>query len=311
MVLEKIKFEKHPKPVLSPKKDSWWERYATYNPAAVVKDDKVYLFYRAEHTRENYISKIGLATSTDGFNFKRESPEPILEPSCELEIRGLEDPRAVKIDDNYYLAPSPWDGKVTRITLAKAISEDLTKWERLDSCLFHERPSIKHGCLFQEKIDGKYMMYFRDSNHGISLASSTDLKDWEIKKDSIIEPRDCGFFDSRTVSPATPPIILDNHIILFYIGSDMVCPTQSRLKDDFHEYGLGAILFNKDDPTKVIERTGVPLMRPEFDWERLGKVNNVIYPTGLVKFKDKYFLYYGAADNVIGVATTQLDDIFK
>src|SRR5690606_39046862 len=58
-----------------------WESKDVFNPAAVVKDDKIYLLYRAEDTvgRHAGTSRIGLAESTDGINFNRR-PEPVLFP---------------------------------------------------------------------------------------------------------------------------------------------------------------------------------------------------------------------------------------
>ncbi len=70
-------FEPHPgNPILRPQGDGW-ESANLYNPAAIVVDDRVVMLYRA-HAADK-ISRIGLATSTDGVIFERE-PEPVLVP---------------------------------------------------------------------------------------------------------------------------------------------------------------------------------------------------------------------------------------
>ena len=65
-------------------KDARWEEMNTYNPAAVVKDGKVYLLYRADgHNPEcgwGRVCRIGLAVSEDGIHFTRR-PEPVLYPA--------------------------------------------------------------------------------------------------------------------------------------------------------------------------------------------------------------------------------------
>jgi beta-1,2-mannosidase len=86
-----------------------WENKDVFNPAAIVRNGKVYLLYRAEDTIGKYAgtSRIGLAESSDGIHFTRR-PEPVLFPA-EDEYKkfewegGCEDPRIVVNEDLYYL----------------------------------------------------------------------------------------------------------------------------------------------------------------------------------------------------------------
>ena len=54
-----------------------------FNPAAIVRNDTVFLFFRAEDNPKAHLggrtSRIGLAWSTDGINFQR-YPQPVLYP---------------------------------------------------------------------------------------------------------------------------------------------------------------------------------------------------------------------------------------
>ena len=86
-------------PILAPQGDGW-ESGSVYNPAAVVKDGKVVLLYRAH--ADDIVSHVGLATSDDGIHFERH-PEPVLSPSEDYERHGCEDPRVTEIDGTYYL----------------------------------------------------------------------------------------------------------------------------------------------------------------------------------------------------------------
>jgi hypothetical protein len=87
-------FVKHATPVLSPTPDSKfqcpilgkdvrWEERNVYNPAAVVRDGKIYLLYRADDKNPRLkwgrTCRIGMAWSEDGIRFTRH-PEPVLYP---------------------------------------------------------------------------------------------------------------------------------------------------------------------------------------------------------------------------------------
>ena len=111
-------------PILRPQGDGW-ESSSVYNPAAVVKDDKVVLLYRAH--ADDIISHVGLATSDDGVHFDRH-PEPVLSPTEDYERFGCEDPRVTEIDGTYYLTYTAWDR--TNAQLCLATSTDLFTWEK-------------------------------------------------------------------------------------------------------------------------------------------------------------------------------------
>src|SRR4051812_8981091 len=125
---------------LSPMTDSIvrWEELATFNPAAVVRDGKVYVLYRAEDASGKteigfHTSRIGLAQSADGLRFTRR-PAPVLFPDKDTQARyewtgGVEDPRIVETDDHsYVLMYTQWNRDVPR--LAVATSKDLVHWTK-------------------------------------------------------------------------------------------------------------------------------------------------------------------------------------
>src|SRR5437763_16720662 len=125
---------------LSPMTDSIvrWEELATFNPAAVVKDGKVYVLYRAEDASGDqqighHTSRIGLAESADGLHFTRQAA-PVLYPDRDAQTSrewpgGVEDPRVVESDDGtYVLTYTQWDRRIPR--LAIATSRDLIHWTK-------------------------------------------------------------------------------------------------------------------------------------------------------------------------------------
>jgi predicted GH43/DUF377 family glycosyl hydrolase len=76
--------------------------------------------------------------------------------------------------------------------------------------------------------------------------------------------------------------------------------------DDKLVYRTGWVLFDKKDPSKVLQRSDKPIFEPEKQWEKVGQVPNVVFVEGLTKDGDKLKLYYGGADSNTGVAECTL-----
>ena len=105
-----------------------WEALHTFNPAAIVRNGKIYVLYRAEDdTGEMRIgmhtSRLGLAESDDGIHFTRR-PDPVLYPDNDSEKErewpgGCEDPRIVEgADGAYVLTYTQWNRKKTAAAIA-------------------------------------------------------------------------------------------------------------------------------------------------------------------------------------------------
>ena len=129
-------------------KEIAWEGADTFNPAAVVKDGKVYVLYRAEDNKNAGIggrtSRIGLWESKDGLTQSKRLIEPVFFPdksefslkyeqNAEHNSGGCEDPRvvAVKNPDGsvmYVMTYTAWNRSVPR--LAIATSKDLLLGEK-------------------------------------------------------------------------------------------------------------------------------------------------------------------------------------
>jgi predicted GH43/DUF377 family glycosyl hydrolase len=67
-------------------------------------------------------------------------------------------------------------------------------------------------------------------------------------------------------------------------------------------YAAGAMVLDVDDPSRVLERTAAPLLRPELPDEVVGTVSNVVFPTAMATIAERQFVFYGMADARIGVA---------
>src|SRR5688572_29167993 len=126
-----------------------WEEKDVFNPAAIIKDGKVFLLYRAEDSIGRYAgtSRIGLAESADGLHFTRH-PEPVLFPAPDEQQKyewegGCEDPRVVQDSSgSYIMTYTAYDGKTARLMVAS--SKSLLQW-------------TKHGPAFAKAFNGKYL----------------------------------------------------------------------------------------------------------------------------------------------------------
>ncbi|MES2518715.1 MAG: glycoside hydrolase family 130 protein [Bacteroidota bacterium] len=302
------------------KKSVHWEAKDVYNPAAIVRNGKVYLLYRAEDTLKSVdgTSRIGLAVSNDGIHFKRQA-KPVLFPENDFMkpyewAGGCEDPRIVETNNGRYIITyTTYDGKTARLCIAT--SSNLQKWKKQGLAFKQEKYRdlwSKSGAiickrvgqkLIASKINGKYWMYFGDTN--IFLASSDDLITWEILEDETGKPKPIfgareGKFDSRLVESGPPAMITKKGILLLYNSMNLHEGGFAGLPPD--AYSAGQILMDIKDPAKVIARTDDYFMKPEKSYELNGQVNQVVFIEGMVYFKNRFFLYYGTADSKIAVA---------
>ena len=72
------------------------------------------------------------------------------------------------------------------------------------------------------------------------------------------------------------------------------------------------MMLDHDDPKKIIARCPDFLMEPETYYEKFGLyIPNVVFPSGAVVKEGLLYLYYGACDTAIGLATVNLDDLVK
>src|SRR5919198_6513322 len=94
------RYEKNP--ILTPYEANWWESKAVFNCAILHYENKFHMLYRAIGEYERCISRIGYASSTDGYSFAR-SKHIALEPTKDYEKYGIEDPRIVVIDHQVYI----------------------------------------------------------------------------------------------------------------------------------------------------------------------------------------------------------------
>ncbi|SMO82043.1 glycoside hydrolase family 130 protein [Fodinibius sediminis] len=306
-----------------------WEAMATFNPAAVVRDGKVHVLYRAEDLTGTmkiggHTSRIGMALSDDGLHFDRLG-KPVLYPADDDQKQyewpgGTEDPRIVETESGtYVMTYTQWNGETPR--LAVATSDDLKNWE-------------KHGPAFEEAYGGKYhdmhtksgaILSRREGDHLVAtrvngmywmywgvptvhLAKSEDLVNWtpvenergELKP--VLAPRE-GYFDSWLVEAGPPALITDRGIVVVYNAGNDGKSGDPSIPDSV--YTGGQVLYDLEQPSRLIDRLDKPFIQPEKDYEKSGQYKSgTTFLEGLVHFRDRWFIYYGTADSRVAVVVS-------
>jgi predicted GH43/DUF377 family glycosyl hydrolase len=321
------RYEKNP--ILIPNEANWWESKAVFNCAILHYENKFHMLYRAIGEYERYISRIGYASSTDGYSFTR-SNDIALEPTQDYEEYGIEDPRMVEIDNQVYityviLSSYVTDGAIVEASTALATTTDFLTYTRLgvittkgsnnkDVVLFPEKMIQQHPStssvlslsLPSNNIDtaGKYFFLHRPSSwigskYGVDkpsiwLGEGDALTNFE-KHTLLLKPEED--WEELKVGAGPPPIKTKIGWLVIYHGV-------SREK----VYRAGAAILDLHDPSKIIGRTKTPILEPKEPYEKFGDVKNVVFPTGAcVVDNDKLFVYYGAADKVCCLATADLN----
>lgn len=307
-----------------------WQLADVFNPAAVVRNDTVFMLFRAEDNPVAGIggrtSRIGLAWSTDGLHFTK-YPQPVLYPDRDAfgkweEPGGVEDPRVVELEDGSYLMLyTAWNQETAR--LSAATSPDLRRWtkrgpvfESAHNGAFLNTWSksgsvlteLKDGRLIARKIDGKYVMYWGELF--VNVAYSENGADWIPALDAQGELLQSfrptlNDFDSHLTEPGPPALFTENGILLLYNGKNLSGEGAGKQTPE-GSYCGGQALFSKDDPTRFLARMESPFICPSLPHEKTGQYQaGTTFIEGLVFFKDSWFLYYGTADSMVGVAVKQ------
>jgi predicted GH43/DUF377 family glycosyl hydrolase len=241
------------------------------------------------------LSHLRLASSVDGVTFQAEET-PTLVGRGELESFGIEDSRVTEIEGRFYLtytAVSP-----SGIGVGMTSTAD---WENFTAHGMIIPPSNKDCALFPQKVGGEYLCLHRPSNLYIGgpyiwLGHSPDLLHWGNHQ-CLIWTRP-GHWDSVRIGAGAAPILTERGWLAIYHGAN----------EQTH-YCLGALLLDKDNPSKVLSRSYDPIMEPSAPYELTGFLGNVVFTNGHTQDGDTVTVYYGASDEVICGATLSVQEI--
>ncbi|MCD6415327.1 MAG: glycoside hydrolase family 130 protein [Planctomycetes bacterium] len=273
-----------------------------FNGSTVKIDGRYYILLRVEGQHGHSVFALG--RSDDGYHFEME-PHPVMTPAAEgpmlrYEEAGIEDPRVTVLEGTIYVFYTAFGSYGA--CMAVATTEDFTSFERIGLV---SGPNNKDGVLFPRKVQGRYVRLDRpvaDDIGRIWISFSEDLIHWG-RSQALISPRE-GHWDSYRVGASTVPIETEDGWLEIYHGIKMTSGGPI--------YRAGVALLDKENPANLIGRSAIPILAPRTEYERIGDINNVVYPSAAVLEPDgEVKVYYGAADTYICVATTTLDELIE
>ena len=274
----------------------------TVHNAAVVKHDDQYIMLFRSHLRTGR-SIIGLARSTDGFNFIADH-QPFLEPDqdgpfADYEAFGVEDPRVTRMEQDYFITYSAYSKNGVRIALAKT-----RDFNRLEKVALITEADYRNVVIFPEKFNGLYARLDRPHSEiapwSIWISYSPDLRFWG--ESQLIMRPEAYHWDEMKIGPGAPPIKTGDGWLSIYHG---VFETMAG-----SVYRLGVALHDLENPSKMIGVGDSWILQPEDPWEVTGYVPNVVFSCGAVVEPDGTVkIYCGGADTVMCVGEATLTDL--
>ena len=219
----------------------------------------------------------------------------VIFPITQAQSKGLEDLRIVHFqhDDGSW----EWIGTYTAYNGTVIQSELMrTRDFRAFDLVPMTGPAARNKgmALFPRKVAGQYMMIGRQDGENLFLLKSGTLGHWD-EGEMILRPT--LPWELVQIGNCGPPIELDEGWLLLTHGVGAM-----------RKYSIGAVLLDKDDPSKVIGRMQEPLLAAK-DQDREGYVPNVVYSCGAMRHGDRIFLPYGIADSSIGFAFVSIAEL--
>ncbi|MDD2197442.1 MAG: glycoside hydrolase family 130 protein [Bacteroidales bacterium] len=259
------------------------------DPRVIKYDGKFYL---------TTLSHLRLVCSDDGKKFTEPDSYKPINGEGVYESFGIEDCRITQINDGYHLTYT----MVSEIAVGVGYMFT-TDWKNFERRGMIFPPHNKDCAIFDTKINDKYFAFHRPSSpelggNYIWIAESPDLLHWGNHQCvALTRP---GMWDSARVGAGAAPIATSEGWLEIYHGAD-----------ENNRYCLGALLLDKDNPSKVISRSIDPIMEPNMEYEKTGFFGNVIFTNGHIVNDDRITVYYGASDEVICGAELSIKEILK
>jgi predicted GH43/DUF377 family glycosyl hydrolase len=266
-------------------------------------DGETLLLVRVEDFRG--ASHLTVARSVDGVSSWRIDKQPTFAPSPAHpeEVWGVEDPRITWLEElqEWAITYTAFSSGGPLVSLAT--TKDFKKFSRLGPVM---PPEDKDAAIFPVKVNGLWAMLHRPvvgfphiEGH-IWLSFSPNLKHWG-EHHILLRARQGSWWDSNKIGLSAPPIQTKHGWLILYHGV--------RTTASGSIYRLGLALLDLEKPVKVLRRSDEWVFGPKASYERDGDVDDVVFPCGWTVRDGTVYMYYGAADSCIALATAKLKDL--
>lgn len=261
---------------------------------------------------------------------------------------GCEDPRVTYVEplQHYIMTYTAFGPNGPRIALAH--SKDLMTWTRLglveyspynhvnfkdidnkDASVFpldilsphgHRAIGILHRPLFpgtspEEKVEEGTTHLIDDNAECIWISYHNLEKDSLLNCQKFISNKRLAVpkqpWEAVKIGAGAPPILTKFGWLVVYHGVHELAG--SCADNPKFSYSAGVMVLSENDPQKILYRSPNPILKPELREETIGTIANVVFPTGIDRRDDigqpnRIDVYYGMADNRIGVAKMMVPD---
>ncbi|WP_441690476.1 glycoside hydrolase family 130 protein [Inquilinus sp. YAF38] len=222
--------------------------------------------------------------------------ERVIFPVTDSQARGIEDARFVEFDEGgrtiFRATYTAYSGLGIRSEMIE--TSDFVSFRMFP--LRGDASGNKGMALFPRRLGGRYAMIGRQDNENLYLIYSDDMHVWNGGQ-LILRPRFPWEFVQ--IGNCGSPIELDEGWLLLTHGVGPV-----------RRYSIGAVLLDKDDPSRVLARSSEPLVRPEPS-EREGYVPNVVYTCGAMRHGGQIILPYAVSDTFSTLATIEIAALLR
>jgi len=282
--------------------ESWpYKANSVFNAAAAEVDGQVLLLARVEDFRG--ISHLTVARSKNGIDNWQIDDKPTLMPDPQNhpeELWGIEDPRITWLAElnEWAITYTSYSSGGPLVSLAT--TKDFRSFKRVGAVM---PPEDKDAALFPVRFDNCWAMLHRPVakiQANIWLSFSPNLRHWGDHKE-IIQARLGAWWDANKIGLSAPPMQTEHGWLILYHGV--------RTTASGSIYRLGLALLDLYDPAKVLRRSQEWIFGPKAPYEREGDVDDVVFPCGWINRNGTVYMYYGAADSCIGLATAKLQDL--
>jgi predicted GH43/DUF377 family glycosyl hydrolase len=271
---------------------------SVFNAGAVrLADGETLLLCRVEDRRGlSHLCSARSANGIDQWTVDSKPTFPANPRDYPEEIWGVEDPRITYVPElgQYAVVYTSFARGGPGVSLA--LTKDFKSFDRYGVIM---QPEDKDAALLPRRIGGLWALIHRPVTTlgaHMWISYSPDLTHWGNHK-VMLEARRGGWWDANKIGLCSPPIETTKGWLTIYHG---VRQTASG-----SIYRLGLALFDLDKPEICIQRGDSWIFGPEAPYERGGDVKDVVFPCGqtIGEDGDTIYLYYGAADTSIALAT--------
>jgi CheY-like chemotaxis protein len=162
--------------------------------------------------------------------------------------------------------------------------------------IYGKNAQNKGMALFPKKINGKYAMLSRHDGENNFIMFSDQVNNWDEEAILIQEP--VFPWEFVQLGNSGSPIETSKGWLVITHGVGAM-----------RRYVLGAILLDKNIPSKVLAQLTNPLLVAN-ETEREGYVPNVVYSCGSILHNDDILIPYAMSDTSSGFAHVALKEIF-